>query len=130
MKLSVAGDAGIDNDLAVGGAAKLSNTLHTVGKATFEKDVEVRGKTLNHGGQQFVLGMLDGTKQLNKRGNRALYHHSSPADSLHVNFDGDFEGGVVVGGPTTLVEGAFVSNGLVTAKKDLDVMGSTVTVGK
>jgi hypothetical protein len=74
--------------------------------------------------------MSDGTAQLTKRGNRALYHHSDPTDSLHLNFDGDFEGGVVVGGPKTLVEGALVSKGDMVAHKDLEVRGSTVIVGK
>jgi len=104
--------------------------LTTKGKATFHKDVEVRGKTLKHGGQQFVLGTLDGQKQMSKKGNRALVHHSSPTDSLHINFDGDFEGGVVVAGPKTLVEGALVSKGQVTLQKNLEVGGSTIVLGK
>jgi hypothetical protein len=129
-KFSVAGDVGVSADFKVGGAVKVTREMNTKGKATFESDVDIRGKTLNHGGAILALGQLDGLKQLNKRGNRALMHHSSPTDSLHMNYDGDFEGGVVVGGPKTLIQGTLVSKGVVVAEKDLDVRGSTVMVGK
>lgn len=129
VKMKIAGDGRIDNDMDIGGVTKVGGTFDAVGKATFAQDVEVRGKTLNHGGQQFVLGMQDGTKQLNKRENRALYHHSKPEDSLHVNFGGDFEGGVVVGGPETLIEGTLVAKGKMTSEKDLEVKGSALMIG-
>jgi len=100
------------------------------GKSTLEGDVEVRGKALNMGGEQFQLGMFDSKSQMDKRENRALFHHTTPTDSLHLNYDGDFEGGVVVGGPRTQIQGTLVSDGDVIAKKTLNVKGDTIRIGQ
>jgi len=108
---------------------KIQDTIVVAGKSTFEEVVEMRGRTVNAGGQMIQLGMSDGLKQLNKRDNRALYHHSQPADSLHINFNGDFEGGTVVGGPATVIQGKLVTQGKMTASKDLEVQGNKIILG-
>ncbi|WP_010182382.1 hypothetical protein [Aquimarina agarilytica] len=55
------------------------------------------------GGSDFRLGRMDGRDQGSKKGNRALVH--TGPDILHINFNGDFEGGVVVEGERTLFDG-------------------------
>jgi len=129
-KLKVTGATDLERELNVGGAATFASSLQAKGKAIFEGDAEIRGRTLTHGGHEFVLGTQDGEKQLSKKTNRALMHHSSPVDSLHLNFDGDFEGGVVVGGPTTTISGDLVGKGSITAEQDLVVQGSSFILGK
>ncbi len=47
-------------------------------------------------GSDFALGRLDGRSQGTKTTNRALVHGTQ--DELWINYDGDFEGGVKIGG--------------------------------
>ncbi len=55
--------------------------------------LHVNGFIIN-GGADFRLGINDGRSQGEKKGNRALVHFNN--DALHLNYAGDFEGGVVV----------------------------------
>ena len=57
-------------------------------------DLNVRGKVVNSG-PDFILGTGDNREQGSKKSNRALVHVGN--DELHVNYNGDFEGGTVIG---------------------------------
>jgi len=57
--------------------------------------LEVNG-SISNGGADFILGRLDGRSQGTKIAQRALVHDLG--DVLWVNYDGDFEGGVKMGG--------------------------------
>ncbi|AHF90394.1 hypothetical protein OPIT5_09475 [Opitutaceae bacterium TAV5] len=69
--------------------------------------LDVNGR-VSVGGPDLILGKRDGRNQGQKLGNRALVHcdrGSIATDCLFLNYDGDFEGGVVVGGPQMIVTG-------------------------
>ncbi len=51
--------------------------------------------SIHNGAADFILGKRSGRSQGEKLANRALVHHDN--DALHLNYGGDFEGGVVVG---------------------------------
>ena len=58
--------------------------------------LDVNGNIINQGAD-FVLGTNDGLFKGLKIGQRALVHYNLPkADSLYLNYQGDFEGGVVI----------------------------------
>ncbi len=57
--------------------------------------------SLTVGGSDLVLGNNDGRSSGTNTGNRALVHAIN--DELMINYDGDFEGGVSVGGPGLFV---------------------------
>jgi hypothetical protein len=61
--------------------------------------LDVNGNIQNQG-FDFVLGTNDGRYIGSKTGQRALVHFDS--DTLHLNYQGDFEGGVVIGSTTTI----------------------------
>jgi hypothetical protein len=63
------------------------------------------GGTLSVQGSDFVIGTNDGRSVGSTTTQRALVHGLN--DTLHLNYQGDFEGGTVIGGPTTTVSGSF-----------------------
>ena len=63
------------------------------------------GCTLSVQGSDFVIGTNDGRSAGSTTTQRALVHGLN--DTLHLNYLGDFEGGTVIGGPTTTVSGSF-----------------------
>ncbi len=67
-------------------------------------NLKVRGFTLEHQGADFVLGTNDGRNKGSKTSQRALVHGGN--DELIINYNGDFEGGVVVQGPSLKVTGS------------------------
>lgn len=85
--------------------------------------LDVRG-SLSIGGSDFLFGKYDNREQGQKLGNRALVHNvwSGKADSLIINYDGDFEGGVFVHGPQLVVTGD-VGVGTVNPSHKLTVNG-------
>jgi hypothetical protein len=54
-------------------------------------------------GADFKLGLNNGRDKGIKTNQRALVHYT--LDRLFVNYGGDFEGGVVISGPKTIIEG-------------------------
>ncbi len=72
------------------------------------------------GGSDFRLGRMDGREQGSKTSNRALVHLQN--DELHINFNGDFEGGTVVQGLKTYFTGR-VGIGEKNPVYSLDVKG-------
>lgn len=66
-----------------------------IGTGTPSAKLDVTGNIRN-GGPDFILGTYDGRSQGSKTTNRALVHGFS--DDLILNYDGDFEGGVMVHG--------------------------------
>jgi len=125
--LSVNGDAKFGG-LELSEGVRVLKDVQAGGKGLFGGDVVIGGKMLEHGGHQFVLGTSDGLAQGVKRRNRALLH--SENDTLHLNFDGDFEGGVVVGGKVTTLEGNLKVKSKIIAMGGLDIQGvDDVTFG-
>jgi len=129
-KLSVSGNAAVATDLTVGGEGTVKGKFTAHDDVEIHKGLTVRGATLSHGGAKIALGMLDGLKQGNKPENRALVHSATPVDSLHINFDGDFEGGVVVGGPHTMVQGKLSSKDELSTEKNMVVKGEQLVLGQ
>jgi hypothetical protein len=75
------------------------------------------------GGSDVIVGVSDGRIQGTKTLNRALVHHSGwdKDDNLIINYDGDFEGGVVVNGPRLVSTG----NVLIGTTSSTDVSGNS-----
>jgi len=81
----------------------------------FSEGVKIMGSKLVVDGNMFVAGLLgingadlqlglnNGRDKGIKRDQRALVHYT--LDRLIVNYGGDFEGGVVISGPKTIIEG-------------------------
>jgi len=69
-------------------------------------NAKIRGNLFANG-SDILLGMGDGRNQGIKFGNRALVHTDwgTSKDKLVINYDGDFEGGVLVTGPQMTVDG-------------------------
>ena len=65
-------------------------------------NLDVRG-VIHNGASDFILGKYDGRDQGSKTRNRALVHLQN--DELHINFNGDFEGGTVIQGSKTYFTG-------------------------
>lgn len=94
-----------------------------IGTSDPKAALDVRGFIIN-GGSDFKLGIYDGRGQGNKKENRALVHTDSGigTDNLIINYDGDFEGGVHIQGPKTIIEGSLavkqstIIEGSLTAK--------------
>lgn len=64
--------------------------------------MDVRGN-ISNGAADFILGKYDGRAQGSKQLNRALVHYkwnNQIDDALVINYEGDFEGGTVVDGPS------------------------------
>ncbi|MBC7777942.1 MAG: hypothetical protein H7246_21085 [Phycisphaerae bacterium] len=83
----------VEGKLAVGGFFVPEYTLDVNGYASV-------------GGSDFILGRRDGRPQKSNPRNRALVHHNgsnAQADNLVINFDGDFEDGVIVSGPGMVI---------------------------
>lgn len=72
------------------------------------------------GGSDFRLGRFDGRFQGSKLSNRALVHGGSN-DILFLNYGYDFEGGVIIGSPTTIEKSLTISG-------DANISGFT-TIG-
>jgi len=72
-------------------------------KLDIDGNARIRGMLLTNG-TDFKLGISDGRSQgLSKFNNRALVH--ADLDMLILNYDGDFEGGVEIGGPKMITNG-------------------------
>jgi hypothetical protein len=76
----------------------------TIGSAAQTKAGSLTiGSTLSVQGSDFILGTNDGRAIGSKTGQRALVHFDFPkADSLYLNYGGDFEGGTFIDGTTTI----------------------------
>jgi len=95
-------------------AAKLTDAVSVsedgkfvkVGTKTHPKILKVEGSIVQ-GGSDFGLGMSDGRIQGEKLSNRALVHTDwgIGKDNLVINYAGDFESGVQIQGPKTVING-------------------------
>lgn len=88
--------------------------------------LDVNGSILSRGGiyangTDFKLGLNNGRDKGIKTSQRALVHFT--LDRLYLNFDGDFEGGVRIQGPKTIIDGK-VGVGTVDPKNELSVNGT------
>lgn len=95
-------------------------SINSVGDASIKGQLTVNGHDL-------VLGNNDSRPQGNKLGQRALVHDGwqQGKDDLVINYDGDFEDGVLVGGPKLLVDGN-VGIGTDNPHARLHVMGQAI----
>ncbi len=73
-----------DNGYVGIGEVTPNQMLHVAGQ------VEIEGSAL-------IIGTDDSVSKGSNTNQRALLHSSTPADSLHLNYTGDFEGGIVMG---------------------------------
>ena len=62
----------------------------------FQNDGTLKVKAVVIGGSDFTLGKFDGKNQGTNTAQRAMVHGTN--DDLLINFEGDFEGGVKIGG--------------------------------
>ncbi len=67
------------------------------------KRLKVQG-VIENSGADFILGTSDGRNQGKRPYNRALVHAGN--DQLIINYAGDFEGGVNIQGPSTIINGS------------------------
>ncbi|EIP98842.1 hypothetical protein OpiT1DRAFT_03312 [Opitutaceae bacterium TAV1] len=86
--------------------------------------LDVNGR-VSVGGPDLILGKRDGRNQGQKQSNRALVHldWGSVTDCLLLNYDGDFEGGVIVAGPQMIVHGQVSIGSTVPPTHTLTVNG-------
>jgi hypothetical protein len=93
-------------DIAASGATYGFHLCTNAGGSTYKKafTVSESGNAILYG-SDFSLGLDDGRNQGQKLMNRALVHDGwqSGQDNLVINYDGDFEDGVFVGGPKTIL---------------------------
>jgi hypothetical protein len=83
-----------------GSSGTVLMSLDRSGNLEVSGDLTVDGWTLKHQGADFVLGTDDGRSVGSKTGQRALVHDTG--DTLVVNYNGDFEGGVRVDSDMTI----------------------------
>ncbi len=82
--------------------AFLANGNVGIGCTDPQTELDVNGR-LTVRGSDFVLGTNDDRGNGTKTSNRALVHNYN--DELYLNYEGDFEGGTVVGGERLLIQG-------------------------
>ena len=114
--------------LFVGSSAGVGTTGNVgIGTTSPSQKLEVNGRIVN-GGSDFILGTLDGRPQKTKTANRALVHDGWQFgnDDLVINYDGDFEDGVFVGGPKLVVDGN-LGIGVTNPTNRLEVCGTIVS---
>jgi len=92
-----------------------------IGRNAPASKLDVNGNIIN-GGADFILGRYDGRTQGTKTANRALVHFNN--DALHLNYAGDFEGGVVVDSKMKIKGDLDLDNYKITSAG-----GSTIGVG-
>ncbi|MDW3197442.1 MAG: cell division protein ZapB [Cytophagales bacterium] len=108
-----------------------SNGYVGLGTSTPSQRLEVRGHALiSHNllleGTDLRLGLNNARDAGSKTLQRAMVHNTS--DRLFLNYDGDFEGGIVVQGPKTIIDGA-VGVGTSTPQGKMEIRGTT-TLGQ
>ena len=82
-----------------------NNGFVGIGITNPEAELHVIGRIIN-GGSDFVIGKHDPNYQGTHLSNRALVHGGwTNTDELVINYDGDFEGGIRIMGPHTIIEG-------------------------
>ncbi len=82
--------------------------------------LRVRGFSIRLDGADLSLGHRDGRDIGDRTGQRALVHYLN--DELLLNYDGDFEGGVHIQGPKTMIDGN-LGIGVSDPTKSLEVKG-------
>jgi hypothetical protein len=90
---------------------QMEDTLMTL-RQQMDALISPRGISVN--GAELLLGLADGRDKGTLKENRALVHFVN--DELQINYDGDFEGGVVVSGPSLQVRGELLAHGEIKGK--------------
>ncbi|OIO04086.1 MAG: hypothetical protein AUJ51_02590, partial [Elusimicrobia bacterium CG1_02_56_21] len=133
------------NAFSVGGSTLVvKNGKVGIGTTVPLTPLDVRG-VISNGDADFILGKYDSRSQGSNTGNRALAHidasvdASKPNDLLVLNFQGDFEGGLMIAGggmgsgtPNLYVSAVSPGNvgiGTVTPGEKLDVAGVIRSTG-
>lgn len=88
---------------------------------------------LTIGGSDLKLGTMDGRYQGAQLDNRALVHvgdATEKTDFLFLNYAGDFESGVVIGGPKVIVDGILDVNKAIRAFDGVEIVSDkTLSLG-
>lgn len=89
------------------------------------------GGVIVNGGSDFILGIYDGRTQGSKTANRALVHANVATgnDSLVINYNGDFEGGVVVQGPKLTAPQYCINTSCITSWPQQQTLQTVTTAG-